>query len=112
MLPPSSDFEKNVEYVRIGQQKGQDYEDIYLISAINHHLSIMRVRVPDKYMDMITNGRPTGSRQGVDAFIPAKESWFKLEVGRSVWYDLLVAGDRAEAMRGVWGMMAFMMRAE
>ena len=29
---------------------------------------------------------------------------------RSKWYDLLVADDRAEAMRGIWAILSWQMR--
>lgn len=33
-----------------------------------------------------------------------------LEMVRSRWWDMFVPADRVEAMRGVWGMMAWLMR--
>lgn len=40
---------------------------------------------------------------------PPPEHW-GFFVSRSRWFDLLVPADRVEAMRGIWGVMAYMMR--
>lgn len=80
---------------------------IYLISALNHHLSILRVRVPTKYIDFLTNGTLSGNKGET---IAAQYPWFELRVQRSRWYDLLKPEDRAQAMRGVWGVIGWMMR--
>lgn len=41
---------------------------------------------------------------------PPLEQWHKLEMKRSRWFDLLVADDRVQAMRGIWAMMSWLMR--
>lgn len=78
---------------------------IYMVSSINHHLSILRVLVPPAYLLYLATGTASPSHPGPNSPPPAG-----LELRRSRWYDLLDAGDRAEAMRGVWGLMAYLMR--
>ena len=39
-------------------------------------------------------------------------SWGGLEVWRSRWYDLFLVEDRVEAMRLLWGVMAWLMRRQ
>jgi len=80
---------------------------IYLISSLNHHLSIVRVRVPAKYIHFLTTGPPSMIPR---EFIASRNPWFELRVQRSRWYDLLIPEDRAQAMRGVWGVIGWMMR--
>ncbi|KAI9777657.1 MAG: hypothetical protein M1816_004614 [Peltula sp. TS41687] len=36
--------------------------------------------------------------------------WYMLELRRSKWYDLFSAEDRVKAMRGIWGVTAWLMR--
>lgn len=36
--------------------------------------------------------------------------WFVLELRRSRWFDLFVAQDRVDVMRGIWGVMAWLTR--
>jgi hypothetical protein len=37
--------------------------------------------------------------------------WYVLELWRTKWYDLFVANDRVEIMRGLWGVLAWLMRS-
>ena len=96
--------------MHIGRQKDADHEDIYLVSSVAHHLSILRVRVPMQYLDFITKGPGPNRTSEKESFIPADQPWFKLDVQRSEWFDLLQAEGRAQAMRGVWGVVRWMMR--
>ncbi|KAL8822952.1 MAG: hypothetical protein Q9191_006321, partial [Dirinaria sp. TL-2023a] len=107
LTPPTNDWDPNVEYMQIGKPKHHGHgeeEDIYLVSSVAHHLSILRVRVPAPYLDFITNGppppAPAGGGGGKDeTFIPADQPWFRLDVRRSKWFDLLKPEGRAQAMR-------------
>jgi hypothetical protein len=45
-------------------------------------------------------------------FVPAQHPWYALKVRRSRWYDLFDKEDRIEAMRGVWGVVGWLMRRE
>lgn len=111
LTPPTNDWDSNVEYMRIGKPKDADHEDIYLVSSVAHHISILHVRVPLQYLDFITNGPASTTASGEkEAFIPADQPWFKLDVQRSEWFDLLKPEGRAQAMRGVWGILRWMMR--
>ncbi|KAL8626904.1 hypothetical protein Q9189_007402 [Teloschistes chrysophthalmus] len=108
-------WEAKVEYRMIGKAPGAGVDNIFLISALNHHISILSILVPDAYLDYITKGSPTphsppSPSASSGAHSPGFEKWWKLEVRRSKWYDLLVPGERAEAMRGVWGACCWGMR--
>ncbi len=69
-----------------------------------HHISILHCRIHPSYPTYLSNPIPYPN------FIPARESWYKLEVRRSSWFDLLKKEDRLLAMRGIWGIMDFLMR--
>lgn len=57
-----------------------------------------------KYIQHL-NGEPSP-----DDFVPSTQPWYELNIKRSRWFDLFVAEDRIEAMRGVWGIFAYLMR--
>lgn len=40
------------------------------------------------------------------------DTWYKPQVYRTRWFDLLKSEDRGEAMRALWGVMAYQMRGE
>ncbi|KAL8930798.1 MAG: hypothetical protein Q9208_000339 [Pyrenodesmia sp. 3 TL-2023] len=104
---PESTWESKVEYKMIGKEAGSGADKIFLLSSLNHHISLLSLHVDDRYLDFITHGSATHP-----GFDPSRQEWWILEVKRSRWYDLFKAEDRAEAMRGIWGAMGWMMRKE
>ena len=97
MLPPSSGWDRRARYSAIGKARGSRADDIFLISSLNHHVSIVRARVPDSLLDAL---------EGKDA------EWDRVLVWRSRWFDLFLKEDRIEGMDLIWGMMAWLMRSE
>jgi hypothetical protein len=96
MLPPSATWDRRTRYMTIGKPvPSQGYDDIFLVSALNHHVSILRVRVPEALLQVLDGG---------------DNEWERVVMWRSKWYDLFLADDRVEAMQIIWGMMAFQMR--
>ena len=71
---------------------------------MNHHISILKLRVHAAYIGYLTNG------QWPD-HIPEDEAWNEPLLQRSPWYDLFDKEQRVEAMRGIWGAMTYQMRA-
>ncbi|KAK3346264.1 hypothetical protein B0T25DRAFT_520722 [Lasiosphaeria hispida] len=101
--PPAATWDRKTQYTAIGRVPGADYDDIFIISALFHHVSVLRVRVPDKLLAVL-DGEPD------EPPTDGSKSWGRLEVRRSSWYDLFKAEDRVAAMQLVWSMMAFLMR--
>lgn len=99
MLPPSSTWDRKARYCTIGKVTGAAYDDIFLVSALNHHVSIVRVRVPEGLLEVLDGGEPG-------------EGWERVTMWRSKWFDLFLTPERIEGMELVWGMMAWLMRSE
>lgn len=106
--PPSAAWDKKTRYEAVGRRRGVDYDDVFVVSSLFHHISILRVRVPDRLLEALE-----GAVAVDDAGEKGKSrSWGRLEVWRSKWYDFFIVEDRVEAMRLVWGMMGYLMRKE
>ncbi|KAM0427208.1 hypothetical protein ACHAPT_007636 [Fusarium lateritium] len=101
--PPSSTWDKKAQYEAIGRRQGADYDDIFVVSSLFHHVSILRVRVPNRLLEALDGAREPDL---------SKRSWGKVEAWRSPWYDLFDAKQRLDALKLVWGMMAYQMRKE
>ena len=43
---------------------------------------------------------------------PSDPEWCSPKLQRTRWFDLFDIGDRTEAMRGIWGIMNYLMRAQ
>jgi hypothetical protein len=97
--PPSSTWDRKAKYMTIGKPAGADYDDLFLLSALNHHVSVVRVRVPISLLAELEGETDSRDRRKEPCVM-----W------RSKWYDMFLAADRVEAMTCIWGMMAYMMR--
>ncbi|KAL2163706.1 hypothetical protein VTH06DRAFT_5764 [Thermothelomyces fergusii] len=104
--PPASTWDKRTRYEAIGRVRGVDYDDVFVVSALLHHISILRLRVPDRLLAVL-EGEADGDSEG-----GGRRSWGKLEVWRSPWFDFFKAEDRVQAMQIIWSMMAWMMREQ
>lgn len=100
--PPSKQWDPKTKYAAIGRQRGVDYDDVFVISCLYHHISILRVRVPDRLLDVLSGAIPD----------PGVQARGRLDIWRTRWYDFFVAEDRVEAMKAVWAVMAYAMRKQ
>ncbi|KAH6677770.1 hypothetical protein F5X68DRAFT_36113 [Plectosphaerella plurivora] len=98
--PPSSSWDPKCRYESIGKVQGAGYDDIFILSSLFHHVCILRVRVPDRLLEVLEGAED----------VAGTCSWGGLEVRRSAWYDLFLVDQRIQAMQLVWGMMAWTMR--
>lgn len=101
--PPSSTWDKKTRYEAIGRQQGADFDDIFVVSSLFHHVSVLRVRVPSRLLEVL-DGSPEPDGPG--------RSWSKVKAWRSKWFDLFSVEQRLEAMELMWGVMAYQMRKD
>jgi hypothetical protein len=74
-----------------------------MVSSLNHHISVLCLRVHPLYLQHLTEGTlPEETTLDTD--------WLSPKLRRTRWFDLFDANDRTEAMRGLWGIMAYLMR--
>lgn len=105
--PPSSTWDRKARYLAIGKTPGQPFDDVFLLSALNHHVSLVRARVPSLLLERLAGMEPDDLGGNDGAAAAAADG---LPMWRSKWYDMFIAEDRVEAMRCIWGLMAFLMR--
>jgi hypothetical protein len=101
--PPSSTWDKKTIYEAVGKRKGSDCDDIFVISSLFHHISILRVRVPNRLMEVL-EGSPEADER--------RRSWGRVKAWRSKWFDLFVVDQRIEALQLLWSVMNYQMRAD
>lgn len=100
---PMTNWDKKTKFEAIGKVKGADYDDVFVMSSLFHHLSILRVRVPTRLLSVL-GGEPEDQDK--------PRSWGKLEIWRSKWHDLFLVEERLEAVRLLWGIMTWAMRKD
>lgn len=74
-----------------------------MVSSLNHHISILRLRVHSLYIQHLTEGT-------LPEELPADPQWCSPVLQRTRWYDLFSIEDRKEAVRGIWGLFSYLMR--
>lgn len=74
-----------------------------MISSLYHHIAIVKLTVHPLYLEFMS--------EGIFPTTQPDSSWYKPTIQRTKWYDLLIPEDRAEAMRALWGVFSYMMRA-
>lgn len=77
-------------------------QKVFLVSALNHHISILKLTVHKAYLEYLQSGSLPPASVGSE--------WCNPVVVRSQWYDLFVVEDRLEAMRALWGVMGYLAR--
>ncbi|OLN94194.1 hypothetical protein CCHL11_02864 [Colletotrichum chlorophyti] len=98
--PPSASWDRKTRYEAIGKVKGASYDDIFVISSLFHHISVLRVRVPQRLLEVLDGADEDDVLRG----------WGQVDVRRSPWYDFFVLEERLDAMKLIWSLMAWLMR--
>ncbi|KAK4179699.1 hypothetical protein QBC36DRAFT_63215 [Triangularia setosa] len=101
--PPNPTWDKKAKYTAIGRVKSAGYDDIFVISGLFHHISVVRVRVPIRLLEVLEGNLSDTDKKG-------GRSWGKLEVRRSQWFDFFKKEERIKAVQLLWGVMAWLMR--
>lgn len=76
-----------------------------MVSSLNHHISLLQLHVHPAYLEYLTDGKLPESQ-------PSDPDWCSPKLQRTRWFDLFKIEDRAEAMRGLWGVMSYLLRAK
>lgn len=75
-----------------------------MVSSLNHHISVLKLRVHPDYLRFLAEGTFPQD--------PADLDWCSPKLQRTRWFDLFDIDDRTEAMRGIWGIMNYLMRGQ
>ncbi|KAF4280046.1 hypothetical protein KXX16_003244 [Aspergillus fumigatus] len=106
--PGPSLWDKRMRYIQIGKDKDSPFDDIYMLSSINHHVAILHLRIHRRYLDLLTTGESdfTAETDTPD------QTWQVLKLRRTKWYDLFDAQERLEVFQGVWTMFHYLLRKQ
>lgn len=101
--PSSHNWDRRATYELIGKQYGTNYDDVFVVSSLYHHVSFLRVRVPVRLLEVL-NGSPEPDASW--------RSWGKLPAWRTKWFDLFEGEQRVQAMQNMLAIMAYQMRED
>jgi len=89
------------------------WDDIYMISAANHHACILKMSVHVNYLEWLETGK--GSVANVEAALgegPGSKLDRVLYISRSPWFDFFEVEQRKELLVGIWRVLSWMNRNE
>ena len=75
-----------------------------MVSSLNHHISLLKLHVHSAYLGYLTNGKLPENQ-------PIDPHWCSPTLQRTRWYDLFNVEDHTEAMRGLWGVLSYLLRS-
>jgi hypothetical protein len=114
--PGSSLWDGQRVYMRIGTEQPpsgvmstESFDNIFLVSSMSHHISILRMRVSDRYLDWLRNG---GDSVISEESIRMHGHAGVLQLWRTKWYDVFDPEERVEAQKGLFQVTAWLMRGE
>ncbi|KAF2664650.1 hypothetical protein BT63DRAFT_460141 [Microthyrium microscopicum] len=100
--PASPTWDAKVKYTAIGKEKESDWDDVFLVSALNHHISILKLHVHKAYVHFVETGEmPTST-------VPA--DWCQPIVQRTQWLDLIKPEERSKAFYALWSIGGYLTR--
>lgn len=105
--PNSSTWDEKFIYKRIGMpDPEQGWDDVYMLSAANHHVCLVKLRVHENYLQWLETGKTKhqASRSERQDHI--------LYMTRSRWFDLLDIKQRKELLTGIWCVLSWLNRNE
>ncbi|KAE8144231.1 hypothetical protein BDV25DRAFT_167332 [Aspergillus avenaceus] len=104
--PGPSLWDKRMRYIQIGKDRESPFDDIYMLSSVNHHLAILHLRVHRRYLDIITSGESSFPSDSDTT----DQAWHVLHLKRTKWYDLFDGQERLEVFKGVWTIFHHLLR--
>ncbi|KAI5364132.1 hypothetical protein Slin14017_G060960 [Septoria linicola] len=103
LKPGSKMWDAKMDYEAIGKDPNSHYDEVFMVSSLNHHISILKLRVHVAYLEYLrTETMPNP--------LPEDTKWSRPELQRTKWYDLLDVDERVQAFRALWGVSAYLFR--
>ncbi|OAG43451.1 hypothetical protein AYO21_02388 [Fonsecaea monophora] len=118
--PNGPHWDEKLIYRKIGkpsQDEGPSgWDDIFMISAANHHACILRMSVHEDYLDWLEFGKegrslPDSQETAGDVKADQRKEHV-LYVSRSPWLDLFEVEQRKELLTAIWRILSWINRHE
>jgi hypothetical protein len=89
------------------------WDEIFMVSSVNHHACILKMKVHDKYLQWLKTG--DGGKETLpqsSTTETASDQFHILYVSRSPWFDLFDVEQRKELLIGMWRILSWINRDE
>ncbi|KAK6373814.1 uncharacterized protein PV06_02690 [Exophiala oligosperma] len=105
--PNSSTWDEKLIYRRIGvPDPEQGWDDVYMLSAANHHVCLVKLSVHENYLQWLETGNTKHQA------LKSGRQDHVLYMTRSRWFNLLDVDQRKELLTGIWCVLSWLNRDE
>jgi len=105
LKPNTPVWDDKIIYKHIGQRDTSEWDDIYMISSVNHHVALLRMRVHPDYLAWVESGKEV-PQEGTDDGMRRDVAY----VQRSTWYDMFDVQSRRHFLIALWRVMCWLNR--
>lgn len=104
LRPNTPIWDDKIVYRHIGKLGGSDFDDIFMVTSVNHHVALLRMKVHQQYLEWLETG--------AEVVEEVVESLRKdvLHVQRSTWFNMFDIQDRREFLIALWRLMCWLNR--
>lgn len=106
LRPNTSMWDDKIIYKRIGKAEDSQFDDIYMVTSVNHHVALVHMKVSSEYLEWIESGQEV-PEDGAASWDTKKNV---LYVERSSWHDLFDVAARSEFLIALWRLMCWLNR--
>ncbi|KAK5077052.1 hypothetical protein LTR64_005468 [Lithohypha guttulata] len=104
LRPNTPMWDDKIIYKHIGKPEESEFDEIYMISSVNHHVALLRMKVHPEYLAWLEAGEevPDENVAGLKKNV--------LHVERSTWFDMFDVQARREFLTALWRVMSWLNR--
>jgi len=105
LKPNTPVWDDKIIYKHIGQRDTSEWDDIYMVSSVNHHVALLRMRVHPDYLAWVESGKEVPQEE--------MENGMRRDVvyvQRSTWYDMFDVQSRRDFLIALWRVMCWLNR--
>ena len=97
-------WDDKIIYKHLGKVEGASFDDVYMVTCVNHHMALVWMKVHPDYLAWLETGAEVSSEEveGLRKDV--------LHVQRSNWYDMFQVGARTELLIALWRLMCHLNR--
>lgn len=106
LKPNTPVWDDKIIYKHIGKEPDSQFDHIYMLTSVNHHVALVRMRVSAEYLEWIETGQEVPDDEAAD--LNMKKNVLHAE--RSIWFDMFDVAARSTFLVALWRLMCWLNR--
>lgn len=106
LKPNTPLWDDKIIYKHVGKEPDSGFDDIYMVTSVNHHIALIHMRVSAEYMEWIETGQKVADNEAADPNMKNNV----LYVERSTWHDMFDVAARSTFLVALWRLMCWLNR--